>query len=257
MRRILLCAGVNGRQKALQWLRAAVQARQPDGIFFAGGVLSEGRQYTARDGTCWGMTFDDALFVERFFATLGGLGEPPVFCAVIPGPMDTPLTDFLRMGMHAETEFPNVHLVHGCLVTERDVAVCGMGGVLCDGPACENGACSRVLAEYHLRSLWSAKQPRRALLLPTPPTGSLGGPAGRAMIGELIDSIHPALCVAAGPSATRGSQRVAGTLIVNPGELACGWAALIDWQLPLEDQVEHLDLRALGRVGCVEVGVGD
>lgn len=257
MRRVLLCAGINGRPKALQWLRKAVEVRRPDGILFAGGVLDSGRSYAARDGTCWGMTPDDAVFVERFLEELGSMGEPPVFSAVIPGPLDTPLTDFLRMGMHAEQEFPNVHLVHGCLTTEHDMAVCGMGGVLCDGLTCENGACSRTLVEYHLRPLWTAKQPQRILLLPTPPTGNLGGHAGSSMIGELIDSYHPTLCVVGGPSESRGSQRVAGTLVVNPGQLADGWAAFLDLRLPADEQVELLNLRALERVTTVEVGVGD
>lgn len=257
MRRILVCAGVNGRPKALHWLLDAYEVRRPDGIFFAGGVLGAGRSYAVRDGTCWGMTPDDAVFIERFLETLGGMGEPPVFSAVIPGTMDTPLADFLRMGMHAELEFPNLHLVHGCMTAEHDVAIGGMGGILCNGPACEGGACSRTLIEYHLRRFWPAKQPHRVLLLPMPPTGSLGGRAGSTMIGELIDSFRPTLCVVSGLSENRGSQRVASTLIVNPGQLADGWAALVDWSLPVTEQVELINLRALERAATVEVGVGD
>lgn len=240
MRRFLLCSGVDSRIKSLEWLRNGVEAYRPDGMLFAGGVLHGRRQYTPRCGTAWGMTREDSLFVEHFLETLGELG---VFAAVIPGPTDTPIGDFLRMGMHAEVDFPNIHLVHGTLAVEGDLAIAGMGGVICDGPAWEKDFCSRTIAEYHLRALWAATQPHRILLLPAPPPGLLGGTDGCSLMGELIDSCHPTLCVVGGPSRHRGSQRIAHTLVVNPGHVADGSAALFDWNQPAEKQVELLRLQ--------------
>jgi Icc-related predicted phosphoesterase len=239
----------------LAWLRQVVERRRPDGILFAGGVLDTARRYAPRDGTAWGLTREDAGFLEQFLEALGRLG---VFSALIPGPMDTPLEDFLRMGMHAEIEFPGVHLVHATLVERGDIAVCGVGGVICEGSACELDTCSRTLAEYYLRPLWTAKQPHRILLLATPPKGPLGGEEGTTVMADLIDSYHPSLCVVAGPSGRRGTQRIAHTLVINPGYLAEGWAAWLDWNRAAEEQVEFLNLRALEPAGvAAEVGVGD
>ncbi len=255
MRRFLVCSGVSSRPKGLEWLRRGVEARQPQAVLFAGGVLDGSRHYAVRNGTAWGMSRDDSLFVERFFESLGKLG---IFCAVIPGPTDTPLGDFLRIGMHAEIDFPRVHVVHGALVTERDVAVCGMGGILSDGPAYDKDCCSRTITEYHLRPLWTAKQPHRILLLPAPPPGPLGGHEGRPLMGDLIDSYHPSLCVVGGPSERRGAERIASTLVINPGHLAEGWAAFLDWNLPVDEQVEFLNLRAPDHAAAtVETGTGD
>jgi hypothetical protein len=252
MRRFLLCSGLDSRSEGLEWLRYGVELYQPEGVLFAGGVLHSNRQYTPRCGTTWGMTRDDSMFVEHFFETLGELA---VFAAVIPGPSDTPIGDFLRMGMHAEVEFPNIHLVHGTLATEGDVAIAGMGGVICDGPAWEKDFCSRTIAEYHLRTLWTATQPHRILLLPTAPTGPLGGPEGATLISEMIDSYHPTLCVVAGPTSRRGSQRIAHTLVVNPGHLADGWAGLFDWNQRIGKQVELMDLQSLDHA-VAEIGAG-
>jgi Icc-related predicted phosphoesterase len=236
-------------------LRRAARLRQPEAILFAGGILGGVREYAARGATPWGLTHEDALFVERFFETLGELGS---FAAVIPGPADTPLEEFLRIGMHAEVDFPGVHLVHATLVQKGDVAVCGVGGRIGTGGAADADTPSRTLTEYYLRSLRAARQPHRILLLAAPPTGALGGTDGSSLMGELIDSHHPTLCVVGGQDERRGSQRVASTLVINPGHLAEGSAAWLDLGRPAQEAVEFLDLRHPGGTGVVtELGVCD
>jgi hypothetical protein len=101
---------------------------------------------------------------------------------------------------------------------------------------------SRTVTEYFLRPLWRSIQPRKVLLLPLPPPGPLGGADGEALIGELIDSYHPALCVVAGATERRGIMRIGNTLVVNPGYLSEGSAAWLDWHKSPELQVEFLDL---------------
>jgi hypothetical protein len=237
MRTFLICSGIHGRLGALEWLRRTVERRRPDGILFAGGVLGPSRRYEPREGTEWGLTRPDALFVERFFATLGRLGR---FAAVIPGPFDTPLDEFLRLGMHAEIDHPGLHLAHATLIEHRDVAVCGLGGRLVEEPVAERDTFSTARALYHLRPLWVARQPRKILLLPAPPADGLGGPEGGPVANALVDSLHPTLCVLGGPGPRRGARWVAGTLVVDPGCLADGRAAWLDWSRPPGEQVEFL-----------------
>jgi Icc-related predicted phosphoesterase len=226
----------------LAWLRQAVESWRPEGILFAGGVLHPARRNAPRTATEWGMTSEDALFLERFLETLGLLG---VFSVVIPGRVDTPLEHFLRLGMHAEMEFPSVHLAHATLVERDGIAVCGMGGCIHDWTVGEMDTDSRAVAEYHLRPLWTAKQPRTILMLANPLTGPLGGDEGSTVTDILIDSYHPSLCVVGGPSQRRGAQGFASTLVINPGHLADGWAAWLDWNRAADQQVEFLNLRDL------------
>ena len=75
----------------------------------------------------------------------------------------------------------------------------------------------------------SSEKPRKVLLLPEPPPGPLGGPEGNLVVGDLIDWLRPSLCVVAGPTERRGVQRIASTSVVNPGHVADGSAAWLDW----------------------------
>jgi Icc-related predicted phosphoesterase len=179
--------------------------------------------------------------VERFFRTLGAL---ETFCAVIPGVGREPLEEFFRLGMQAEMEYPNIHVVHATLVEEGHIAFCGIGGTIVERELLGTDSYSRVVTEYFLRSLRRTNEPRTVLLLPSAPPGSLGGPDGDPLIGELIDSYHPSLCVAAGSTQRRGNMRIGNTLVVNPGYLSEGSAAWLDWHKTPELQVELLDLGA-------------
>jgi hypothetical protein len=243
MRRFLICAAADGSGESLKWLEALVGERRPDGILFAGGILPATVRAELRAGAD-DIPRDDALCYQRFFETLGKLG---VFAALIPGPQDRPLRGFLRLGMNAEVEFPTLHVAHACLFQEGDITLAGIGGQLTENvDSCEvTVRCSRTAAEYFLRKLWSAEQPRKILLLGSAPKGALGGEDGNVVAGDLIDSYHPSLCVVAGPTACRGTQRIAHTLVVNPGRLADGSAAWLDWSRSGGEQVEFLDLQAV------------
>lgn len=253
MKRLLVCGGLFGHEKGLQRLARAVDSYRPDGLVFVGGVLPRGRSYTPRT-TAWGMTREDAQAVHRFFEAVGRLG---VFSAVIPGPLDTPLEEFVRMGMHAELDQPKLRVVHLTPAEHDDMIVVGLGGQLCDGPACEPDSISRTMAEYGLRRLPEARQTRKVLLLSEPLGGTSRGGHPHDLCGDLIRSLHPSLCAVAGPTATAGGERWGRTLVVNPGWLADGSAALVDWSRPALEQVEVLDLRNHVTIGARDTGGSD
>jgi Icc-related predicted phosphoesterase len=60
------------------------------------------------------------------------------------------------------------------------------------------------------------------------------------LVGEIIDSLRPSLSVVGGPTERRGVQRIASTLVVNPGCLADGSAAFLDWDRSGDDPVEFM-----------------
>jgi hypothetical protein len=175
---------------------------------------------------------------------LEGFGKLGVFTAVIPGAVDVPLREFLRLAKNAEVDYPNLRAAHATLWEQGEVALCGLGGELSeDEDRTEDRLCSaRATAEYFLRTLWQAEQPHKILLLSVAPPGPLGGEAGNRICGDFIDSYHPSLCVVAGTTERRGCQWIAHTLVVNPGRLADGAVAWLDWNRSRGEQVELLRL---------------
>jgi hypothetical protein len=228
MKRFLVCGGLHGSEKALSELRRLALERQPDGLFFVGGILPP---EPSPEPTL-------SHWMQRFFETLG---ELDVFSAVLPGPFDTPLEEFFRVGMHMEKEYPSVHLAHANLIAADGLAVCGIGGCLIEEGLPQPDTCSHVCADYFLRSLDLAEQPRKILLLPSAPL-SLGGDAAGQLIDTLIRNHSADLCVVAGATERRGIQRAGRTLIVNPGCLADGSAAWVDWRHHPGGHVEFLEM---------------
>ena len=241
MRRWLLCGGLDGSDKALKTLQNVVEDRRPDVVLFLGGILRPTEEQTKAVGKK-DLTPEEARWYAGFFEALGAMD---VFTALVPGRSDTPLREFLRLGMGAEIQNPNIHMAHATLAMESDFAICGVGGELTEWV--DTGEhwvrVSRAAAEYSLRLLWRANQSRTAMMLGSPPSGPLGGTGEEGGIaGDLIDSYHPHLCAVAGSTEHRGTQQVASTRIVNPGRLSDASAAWFDWTQPAESQVEMLDL---------------
>jgi Icc-related predicted phosphoesterase len=231
MKRLLIAGRLDGKYGELSKLESLARDRRPEGVLFAGGILGTASDSHADKLKAW----------KNFFEAMGKLD---IFTAVIPGLSDLPLRLFLRMAMEAEVASPKLRVAHGTLFEDGDVAINGLGGDLTEAEDhCENRLCSaRSTAEYFLRTLWRAEQPHKVLLLSVPPPGQLGGEIGNPICGDFIDSYHPSLCVVAGTTERRGVQRIAHTFVVNPGRLADGSAAWLDWKQHKDDQVEFLQL---------------
>ena len=240
MRRFLIAGRLNGSEEALRKLEKVLNERKPDAFLFVGGILDPTPRPADRQAAAQRL-HDDFVFMEKFFETIGKTG---VFSAIIPGPADVPLREFLKVGLNAEVEFPGVHVAHATLLEDHEVAISGIGGELTyhEDSGDHVVRVSKGLAEYFLRGLWRSEKPLKALLVAVPPTGKLGGEEGNPIVTEFIDSYHPHLCAASGENEYRGAERVAHTLIVNPGRLISGSAAWVDLDKPHDQQVELLDL---------------
>jgi hypothetical protein len=225
MKQLLLCSGIDGQSDSIARLRQWAAQRKPEAILFAGGVLSPERECAVRT-TPWCLTVEDQRFALGFFRTISHLAG---FSALIPAPNFEPLDEFCRLALAGEVDFPRVHLVHATLVEERDLAVCGLGVIIREEAYMREDCYTRIQANYFLRALRTSRKPRKVLLLPEPPPGVLGGPDGNPIVGEIIDSFRPNLCVVGGLTQRRGVQRIASTLVVNPGRLSDNSAAWLDW----------------------------
>lgn len=237
MRRILVAGQIDGQLEKIDLLKKAVKDLRADLVVFTGGVVNadlRDRSTEAELLRLW----------ENFFDAIGSIAENGVLTAVLPGPADAPLRHFLRLGMYEEGEHPKLHLIHATLLEDTDVALCGVGGEITEHEELSETRVrtSRNLAEYYLRKLWESDQSRKILVLSQPPTGQLGGAEGNPIVGEFLDSYHPALCLVGGATEHRGWQRVAHTLVINPGRLVDNSVAWYDATKHADRQVDLLYL---------------
>jgi Icc-related predicted phosphoesterase len=238
MRTFLACSGIEGDEKALDKLDELVRQRHPDAVLFAGGLFASGPADETPAAAAQ-RRHRDMQLLEKFFATLGAMRT---VAAVIPGPRDAPLRAILMAGMNARSQSPGVHLVHCTMVTARDVVIAGVGGDLSEAEDSGDPVvrCSRTTAEYFLQAFGAAAESEKVLLLGSAPQGAVGAERGSAVAGDLVDSFHPKLCVVSGSIEGPTVERIAHTTIVNPGSLAQGSAAWIDWSREIDEQVELL-----------------
>ena len=247
MKRYLVFAGLDGEVGSITALQQVIAERKPDCLLFAGGVGCEA--CIGKDTSRPDLTPEQAARYEEFYHWLGNCGVP---AAVIPGPFDVPLESFLKIGMNSEVEYGNVHLVEGSIWEAGEAAIVGAGGELTEHHTSvfPRVRLSRTMAEYGLRGLVCSDAGVKIMLLSTPISGRLGGDHGSPLAGELVDSFHPHLAVVGGDTKHRGVERVANSLIVNPGRLRDGSAAWIDWTRPANERVELMDVKAaVGQLG--------
>lgn len=239
MRRFMTCAGLDGKTDRLSQLTELIRQRQPEVVLFAGGIGCADCVDTSQAGF-------SPKQLERYTAFQEWARSIDVPIALIPGTHEVPLGEFYQWAANMETDLPHVHVVHGTPWRERDTVVGGMGGVIGETGHGESPRLevSRAEAEYYLRQVLRDDAPIHVLLFHQPPNGRLGGDAGNAIVGELIDSLHPKLAVVAGPTAQRGIEQVAHTTVVNPGRLSDGSLGYVDVGKPFDERVEWLDLAA-------------
>jgi Icc-related predicted phosphoesterase len=231
LNRLLLTATLDGQAEALTKLHALVKERRPDGVLFAGRILGSNPVSHAAKLKMW----------KDFFAGLGKLG---VVAALVPGASDVPLREFLQLAKDAEIDHPNIRVAHATLFEEGNLALCGLAGDLTEAEdRSEDRLCyARASADYFLRTLWRVDPPYKVLLLSVTPHGKLGGETGNRICDEFIDSYHPSLCLVAGATERRGFERIAHTLIINPGRLADGSFVWLDRNRSADQQVEFCKL---------------
>ncbi|HZZ82237.1 MAG TPA: hypothetical protein VFE62_27310 [Gemmataceae bacterium] len=234
----LIIGGLNGHSEALRSLPGIVRDLTPDGLLFAGGIFPEDATEVVRFVCeCEYYTEQGAVFMDRFFATLGSLG---IFSAVIPGVFDAPLDEFLTRGMAAERRHPELHIVHVTPAQKGDVAIFGLGGCISDQTSTNTGYYSRSLAQYYLRPLLTCKLPRKILLVSDPPESWQGELGDQRLADALIAAYHPEVCVAGRRSVKNPIERIGETLLVHPGDFSAGSAAWLDLDLPMDDRAKLL-----------------
>lgn len=237
MRNLLVCGRLDGDPKSIEHLINHAERNGPDAILVTN--LWHGSHTIDRM-----MSSKQKDFYRDVFQAFKQL-DLPTF--LLPGEHDVPFADFIRLVLMAELDNHQLHCVHATPYVENGVLLIGVGGDLNEVIDTWNDRLrsSRSAVEYYLRGLRRQPVPRSIVMLSTPIAGPVGSAFHTDIAGdmrvasELIHSCHPNLAVVAGETDCRGTERIAGTHVVNPGRLSDGSAALVD--LACLDEVEFIN----------------
>lgn len=201
------------RGKATEWANARKENRAPD-----------------RDKPGIKEEIEKNIEVYReFYAEIGKL-KKPIFS--IPGNVDAPIGQYLRIGLEAMKD-QNLHIIHHSFYIVNDWLIAGFGGEITE----KEGEDFFVLRypswglTYGLNFLKNFKQ-KKIILLHTPPVGKLdldnGAHKGSEVVNDLIEKIKPEWVFCGHAHNAQGEEKIKDTTVVNPGALKSNQFALVD-----------------------------
>jgi Icc-related predicted phosphoesterase len=210
---LLLISGVRGDTDRLEALLAETEA---DVVLVVGDL---------------GQAWSKADTYRAIFKTLGGSKRPTFW---VPGPVDAPLSEYLREAYNMELVFPSLRCVHGTLALgPSNVLFAGMGGDIVDDPDAVRGEEAYLTyggweVEYRLKAIRDFDEHERILLFTTQPAHKGMHADGSEVLAELIKTYRPRLVVVAGDEPEQ--RQLGKTPVICPGRLDRGSYALVDFR---------------------------
>ncbi len=201
------------RGKATEWANARKENRAPDRN--KTGIKEE--------------IEENAEVYTRFYQEIGKL-EKPKF--LIPGNVDAPISQYLRIGLKA-MENANLHIIHHSFYILNDTVIAGFGGEITESEGEDHFVLRypRWGVEYGL-SFLSNLQQKKILLLHTPPVGRLdldnGAHKGSEVMNDVIERFKPEWVFCGHAHNAQGEEKIKQTTVVNPGALKNSQYALVD-----------------------------
>jgi uncharacterized protein len=169
---------------------------------------------------------------DTYRAVFRALGEADLPAFWIPGPMDAPISEYLRESYNMEVAFPHLRGIHGsAAVADGQLLFAGMGGEIVDDPEAPRVEEAMLRypgweAEYRLNVIDEFDQPMKVLLFATRPAHKGLHEAGSEVVAELINTYAPKIAIVAGEGASE--ERLGTTLVISPGRLDLGVYSVID-----------------------------
>ena len=185
-----------------------------------------------------GQAWSKADTYRAIFKALGETRRPTFW---VPGPVDAPLSGYLREAYNMELVFPLLRCVHGSVALgPGHVLFAGLGGDIADDPDAMRGEEAYLEyagweAEYRLKPVRDFDEHQMVLLFTTPPAHKGVRTGGSEVLAELIKTYRPRLVVIGGDEPA--NQLLGTTLVVCPGSLDGGNHAVVDFH---KLSVEHV-----------------
>lgn len=202
------------RAKCSEWANAKKEGRNPQ------GDLSEIREEIDKN----------AELYAAFYEAVRDLNLP--FFA-IPGNVDSPLDQYLKIGWEQMKRNPHLHMVHSNFFITDGFAIAGFGGEIAENDREDFFVLQFPRWELELGlSFLSQFSDKKILLTHTPPIGTLdvdnGKHKGSKVINDLIERFQPTWAFCGHAHGARGKEFVGDCMVVNPGALKNGFYALVD-----------------------------
>jgi Icc-related predicted phosphoesterase len=225
IRNIFAAAEPLGNQPAVQrFVREASDAKA-DAVFLLGGLKQKS---------------DSPKTIGEILKTLSHARLPSFY---IPGPDDSPVSEYLREAANFEVVFPHLHGAHGTFAFAPGyVLVGGLGGTIEDDPHSVREEISRLSypaweVEYRLKFLRELKDYQKVFLFTTPPAHKGRSETGSTSVAEIIKTHNPRLALVAGED--QKHEMLGTSLVVFLGSLSKGQFSVIDFR---KSEVEHRHL---------------
>lgn len=240
--RILALSDVHGKMEMLRKLREVVRGPL-DAIVFTGDIVkgkargdewleanAEGREpHPGKDAITAEAEEDVSLYGE-FFDLIRQWDVPTFY---VPGNMDAPKRRYFEMVLQNCGADDKICCVHGSPAFFHDFLITGAGGEITE-EAREDLFVLQVPrweAEYLIRFVRDFPE-RKVFLFHTPPVGIVdmeeGQHKGSRVVNELIERYKPWLVFCGHAHNSRGKERIAESVAINPGALKAGNYALVD-----------------------------
>jgi uncharacterized protein len=169
---------------------------------------------------------------DTYRAIFKALGEADLPAFWVPGPVDAPISDYMRESFNMEIAFPHLRGIHGAAaVADAQVVFAGMGGEIVDDPNAMRVEEAELRypgweAEYRLKLIEQLDQPLLVLLFATRPAHTGLHEPGSEVVAGLIKTYAPKVAIVAGEGAAE--ERLGTSLVVCPGRLDLGLYSVID-----------------------------
>jgi len=233
-----------GASSLLPLIPRAVEAEDPDFIFYCGGTMKGEKRLkeyeTARkfhgkpDPQGPGIPQEMAQDTEHLQQFLLKIADTQKVFYPIPGMTDAPESLYFKTVYNYAHIYPNLRPVHEMLFREDQFMVAGFGGDLSIGEDNRDIILqySRTWVEFALRRL-EYFPGEKILLFHSPPVCRLdqsdGEHCGILLINEIIERVSPKLVLCGRAWSGQGAVKLGTAAVVNPGPLYEGHYAVIDY----------------------------
>ena len=241
--RILSISDLHGNKEVLPKLLKLTQNTKFDILVFAGDVLKwkakcaewaeakAQKREPQRDREDIKQEIRENLqYYHIFYDYLRMIGLPSF---VIPGNLDAPFGQYMRVCLCESAVGKNQNLIHQTFMPFDDFVIAGFGGEVTEDQREDYFVLQfpRWEVEHGLSFVKHLQKPK-IFLLHTPPTGELdldeGDHKGSKVINDLIEEFKPEWVFCGHAHNARGKQIIGDSIVVNPGALKNNYYAVVD-----------------------------
>lgn len=242
--KLMILSDYRGASEVLPAFAEGVRREAPDMVFYCGGSMRgeiRRREYenalkfhSKPDMDHPDVRKETTRDLEHLRQFVQALAEIPCSVYAVPGETDAPESEYLKVAYSYAHIYPNFRTAHERVYREEFFLVAWFGGGISqtDDERTLILHYTRPWAEFALRHL-EYMPGEKVLLLHAPPVSRLdkgeGERHGSVFLNEVIERLAPRLVLHGQALKGQGTVKLGDSVVVNPGPLAAGHYALVDY----------------------------